>query len=80
MPLPTRNPGALITAVGGIPSCRIAVYVNSRSTRVVRDLHHQAPWNPGLEMAWWSWGETHGVGGQSIELAYGSLAAALAGL
>ena len=29
MPLPTRNPGALITTVGGIQSCRIAVYVNS---------------------------------------------------
>jgi len=41
----------------------------SRSTRVVRDLYHQAPWNPGLEVAWWSWGETRGVGGQSIELA-----------
>ena len=24
MPLPTSNPGALITTVGGIPSCRIA--------------------------------------------------------
>ena len=29
MPLPTSNPGALITTVGGIQSCRIAVHVNS---------------------------------------------------
>ena len=29
MPLPTSNPGALITTVGGIPGCRIALYVNS---------------------------------------------------
>jgi hypothetical protein len=27
-PLPTRNPGALITAVAGIHRVRIAVYVN----------------------------------------------------
>ena len=29
MPLPTSNPGALITAVGGIHACRIALYANS---------------------------------------------------
>ena len=29
MPLPTSNPGALITAVGGVHACRIALYVNS---------------------------------------------------
>ena len=35
MPLPimVSNPGALITAVGGVPGCRIALCVNQRSTQ-----------------------------------------------
>ena len=36
MPLPTRNPGALITVVGGVHACRIVVYVNSIATLQVR--------------------------------------------
>ena len=34
LPLPTRNPGALITAVGGVPSCRITLHVNSRAAKI----------------------------------------------
>ena len=36
IPLPTSNPGALITTVGGIHACRIAVYVNSIAALEVR--------------------------------------------
>ena len=46
MPLPTSNPGALITAVGGIPGCRIAMYVNSIAALQVRTAARQGEW-------WW---------------------------
>ena len=46
MPLPTSNPGALITTVGGIPSCRIAFYVNSIAALQVRTAARQGEW-------WW---------------------------
>ena len=46
MPLPTSNPGALITTVGGIPSCRIALYVNSIAALQVRTAARQGEW-------WW---------------------------
>ena len=47
MPLPTsRTPGALITTVGGIQSCRIAVYVNSIAALQVRTAARQGEW-------WW---------------------------
>ena len=36
MPLPTRNPGALITTVGGIHPARIIVYVNSIAALQIR--------------------------------------------
>ena len=41
MPLPTSNPGALITTVGGIPGCRIALYVNSIDALQVRTAARQ---------------------------------------
>ena len=44
MPLPTSNPGALITTVGGIPSCRIALYVNSTAALQVRTAARQGEW------------------------------------
>ena len=46
MPLPTGNPGALITTVGGIPGCRIAVHVNSIAALQVRAAARQGEW-------WW---------------------------
>ena len=46
MPLPTSNPGALITTVGGIPSCRIALHVNSTAALHVRTAARQGEW-------WW---------------------------
>ena len=46
MPLPTSNPGALITAVGGICPVRIAVYVNSIAALQVRTAARQGEW-------WW---------------------------
>ena len=47
MPLLTSNPGALITAVGGIQSCRIALYVNSIAALLqVRTAARQGEW-------WW---------------------------
>ena len=46
MPLPTRNPGALITTVGGVQSCRIALYVNSIAALQVRTAARQGEW-------WW---------------------------
>ena len=46
MPLPTSNPGALITTVGGIPTCRIALYVNSIAVLQVRTAARQGEW-------WW---------------------------
>ena len=46
MPLPTSNPGALITTVGGIPSCRIALCVNSIAALQVRTAARQGEW-------WW---------------------------
>ena len=46
MPLPTGNPGALITAVGGILGCRIAVHVNSIAALQVRAAARQGEW-------WW---------------------------
>ena len=46
MPLPTSNPGALITTVGGIPGCRIALYVNSIAALQVRTAARQGEW-------WW---------------------------
>ena len=46
MPLPTRNPGALITTVGGIHPVRIAVYVNSIAALQVRTAARQGEW-------WW---------------------------
>ena len=46
MPLPTSNPGALITTVGGIPRCRIALYVNSIAALQVRTAARQGEW-------WW---------------------------
>ena len=46
MPLPKSNPGALITTVGGIPSCRIALYVNSIAALQVRTAARQGEW-------WW---------------------------
>ena len=46
MPLPTSNPGALITTVGGIPGCRIALYVNSIAAPQVRTAARQGEW-------WW---------------------------
>ena len=46
MPLPTSNPGALITTVGGIHACRIALYVNSIAALQVRTAARQGEW-------WW---------------------------
>ena len=46
MPLPTRNPGALITTVGGIHPVRIVVYVNSTAALQVRTAARQGEW-------WW---------------------------
>ena len=46
MPLLTSNPGALITTVGGIQSCRIALYVNSIAALQVRTAARQGEW-------WW---------------------------
>ena len=46
MPLPTSNPGALITTVGGIQGCRIALYVNSIAALQVRTAARQGEW-------WW---------------------------
>ena len=46
MPLPTSNPGALITAVGGIQSFRIALYANSIAALQVRTAARQGGW-------WW---------------------------
>ena len=46
MPLPTSNPGALITTVGGIHPVRIAVYVNSIAALQVRTAARQGEW-------WW---------------------------
>jgi hypothetical protein len=46
MPLPTINPGALITTVGGIPGCRIALYANSIAALQVRTAARQGEW-------WW---------------------------
>ena len=46
MPLPTSSPGALITAVGGIQSCRIALYANSIAALQVRTAARQGEW-------WW---------------------------
>ena len=46
MPLPTSNPGALITTVGGIHACRIALYVNSIAALQVRTAARKGEW-------WW---------------------------
>ena len=46
MPLPTGNPGALITAVCGIHPCRIAFLVNSIAALQVRAAARQGEW-------WW---------------------------
>ena len=46
MPLPTSNPGALITTVGGIHACRIALYVNFIAALQVRTAARQCEW-------WW---------------------------
>jgi hypothetical protein len=46
MPLPTSNPGALITTVGGVHACRIALYVNSIAALQVRTAARQGEW-------WW---------------------------
>ena len=46
MPLPTSNPGALITAVGGVHACRIALYVNSIAALQVCTAARQGEW-------WW---------------------------
>ena len=46
MPLPTSNPGALITTVGGIHACRIALYVNFIAALQVRAAARQGEW-------WW---------------------------
>ena len=46
MPLPTRNPGALTTTVGGIHPVRIVVYVNSIAALHVRTAVRQGEW-------WW---------------------------
>ena len=46
MPLPTRNPGALITTVGGIHAYRIALYANSIAALQVRTAARQGEW-------WW---------------------------
>ena len=46
MPLPTSNPGALITTVGGIHACRIALYVNSIAALQVPTAARQGEW-------WW---------------------------
>ena len=46
MPLPTSNPGALITTVGGIQTVRIVVYVNSIAALQVRTAARQGEW-------WW---------------------------
>ena len=46
MPLPTSNPGALITIVGGVHASRIALYVNSIAALQVRTAARQGAW-------WW---------------------------
>ena len=45
MPLPTRNPGALSTAVGGIHACRVALYVNPArpDSTIPRSRHSPQP-------------------------------------
>ena len=50
MPLPTSNPGALITTVGRVHACRIALYVNSIAALQVRTAARQGEW-------WWKTGE-----------------------
>ena len=47
MPLPTSNPGALITTVGGVHASRIALYVNSIAALQVRTAARQG------ECEWW---------------------------
>ena len=47
MPLPTSNPGALITTVGGILGCRIALYANSIAALQVRTAARQGEWCGG---------------------------------
>ena len=46
MPLPMSNSGAQISAVDGIPGCRIALYVNSIAVLQVRTAARQGEW-------WW---------------------------
>ena len=80
MPLPTRNPGALITTVGGVPSCRIAVYVNSiaalQPAVQVRTAARQGEWwwktraRKVMSSGWVSQGQGWSSGGCSPLISY----------
>jgi len=69
MPLPTSNPGALITTVGGIPSCRIALYVNSIAALQVRTAARQGEW-------WWETRARKFMSSGSNKVKYGRLVVA----